>query len=237
MELEFKFKNEPCFGKKVLCASLKEFDKELVLSELESIQMKSKYYYDDHNIMKSAGITLRIREENSKWIFNIKEKIYSKEAEFKRYEIEFELALGEVEQIVDNNDVMEIDELEKIYDYHLASLLSNNNVALDHEKYSEYNRLSRDFKSLISSIRINNAKISIAATCNFVRDRILITNKSFCIELAFDKGVLGRDVLLDEIEFEIKSGDILSATEFINDFAKKLSLIPEEKSKFERSSV
>ena len=72
----------------------------------------------------------------------------------------------------------------------------------------------------------------------FTRLALTLEIPGATIELALDKGVLtggGKEMALQEVEVELKSGSDNAAIAFAKDLAQKYNLVPEKRSKYKRA--
>ena len=74
----------------------------------------------------------------------------------------------------------------------------------------------------------------------FTRQTTMLTDETFCAELALDLGVLmggGKEIPLAECELELKSGDPAALEAFAEHFRQTFGLSVEPKSKFARAKA
>jgi inorganic triphosphatase YgiF len=86
-------------------------------------------------------------------------------------------------------------------------------------------------------LSLTRSGVEIVCGARFTRRAKLINLTDCTVEIALDKGILlggGKELPLQEVEVELKSGSEAVAIAFAQSLAAMYGLIPEEKSKFAR---
>ena len=84
---------------------------------------------------------------------------------------------------------------------------------------------------------VGNAELVEVCTTEFDRVTMMLGYQDTLIEVAFDTGELsaeGRHVAMEEIELELKEGDVRDLVELGRELMGRFPLVPEERSKYAR---
>lgn len=227
MEIEYKFKNNHNISIEQVFAFFQR--RQFYCTNIELVDMEAKYFSDSLNLLSKEKITLRCRKENQDYYFNIKIKQVHQQTFFERLEVEFILDDSQVAKLLSEKNVLVSD---------IKSILRTYITKADNVDNNEFNMIINTINPLLNSIENAEGYFIIKSQNRFSRKKfIAIEDNKTEIEVAFDTGILAKDINFSEIEFEIKKDCRKQASLLIADLVKEFDLEAEVLTKFERGQV